>query len=107
MKRGSNIGMTRARFPARRSKTCSSLPVPGSGSPPKTSAKSLPLKRLDVVTLFPAMFEGPMSESLLGRARERRVLDVRIHNLRDWSADERHRTVDDRPYGGGPGMVIQ
>lgn len=53
------------------------------------------------------MFAGPMSESLLGRARERKVLEVRIHNLRDWSADDRHRTVDDRPYGGGPGMVIQ
>ncbi len=48
-----------------------------------------------------------MSESLLGRARERGMIDIRIHNLRDWSADERHRKVDDRPYGGGPGMVIQ
>jgi tRNA (guanine37-N1)-methyltransferase len=65
------------------------------------------LKRLDVVTLFPAMFEGPMSESLLGRARDRRVIDVRIHDLRTWSVDKRHRKVDDRPYGGGPGMVIQ
>jgi len=68
---------------------------------------SMYLKRLDIVTLFPAMFEGPMSESLLGRARERKVLQVCIHNLRDWSAEDRHRTVDDRPYGGGPGMVIQ
>ncbi len=48
-----------------------------------------------------------MSESLLGRARERGVVEVRIHNLRDWSAEDRHRTVDDRPFGGGPGMVIQ
>lgn len=53
------------------------------------------------------MFDGPMSESLLGRARDRGVLEVRIHNLRDWSADDRHRTVDDRPYGGGPGMLLQ
>jgi len=53
------------------------------------------------------MFVGPMSESLLGRACERRIIEVRIHNLRDWSADDRHRTVDDRSYGGGPGMVIQ
>ena len=53
------------------------------------------------------MFVGPMSESLLGRARKRRVVDVRIHNLRDWSEYKRHRTIDDRPYGGGPGMVIQ
>ena len=63
--------------------------------------------RLEVLTLFPAMFEGPMSESLLGRARDRGVIDVRIHNLRDWSGDVRHRKVDDRPYGGGPGMVLQ
>jgi len=48
-----------------------------------------------------------MSESLLGRARERGVIDVRIHNLRDYSTDDRHHTVDDRPYGGGAGMVIQ
>jgi len=65
------------------------------------------LKRLDVVTLFPAMFEGPMSESLLGRARQRGIIEIRIHNLRDWSADDRRHTVDDRSYGGGPGMVIQ
>jgi tRNA (guanine37-N1)-methyltransferase len=64
------------------------------------------LKRLDVLTLFPAMFEGPMSESLLGRAQKRQLIEIRIHNLRDWSTD-RHRKVDDRPYGGGPGMVIQ
>ena len=48
-----------------------------------------------------------MSASLLGRARDRGIIKVRIHNLRDWSAQDRHRTVDDRPYGGGPGMVIQ
>jgi len=65
------------------------------------------LKRLDIVTLFPAMFEGPMSESLLGRAGKRGIIDIRTHNLRDWSASDRHRTIDDRPYGGGPGMVIQ
>jgi tRNA (guanine37-N1)-methyltransferase len=63
--------------------------------------------RLDIVTLFPAMFEGPMSASLLGRARERGVIDVRIVNLRDFSADLKHHKVDDRPYGGGPGMVMQ
>lgn len=72
---------------------------------PKRAPKTL--QRVDIVTLFPAMFEGPMSESLLGRARERGLIDLRIHNLRDYSADIRHRTVDDRPYGGGPGMVIQ
>src|SRR3954452_25267339 len=99
--------MEKARFPAKRSKTYSLHPEPGSGSPPnRTSPKHEHLKRLDIVTLFPAMFEGPMSESLLGRARERGIVDVRIHNLRDWSAEDRRRTVDDRPFGGGPGMVI-
>ncbi len=53
------------------------------------------------------MFDGPMSESLLGRARKRGLVEVRVHNLRDWSGDLRHHAVDDRPYGGGPGMVIQ
>jgi len=65
------------------------------------------LKRVDFLTLFPAMLEGPMSASLIGKARERGLIDVRVHNLRDWSTDEKHRKVDDRPYGGGPGMVIQ
>jgi tRNA (guanine37-N1)-methyltransferase len=53
------------------------------------------------------MFDGPMSESLLGRARKRKVLEIQIHNLRDWTDDQRHRKIDDRSYGGGPGMVIQ
>ncbi len=52
------------------------------------------------------MFDGPMTESLLGRATARGLVDLKIHNLRDWS-DDRHKKVDDRPYGGGPGMVIQ
>lgn len=63
--------------------------------------------RLDILTLFPGMFEGPMTQSLLGRARERGLIDLRIHNLRDYSTDLRHRTVDDRTYGGGAGMVLQ
>jgi tRNA (guanine37-N1)-methyltransferase len=65
------------------------------------------LKRVDIVTLFPAMFEGPMSQSLLGRARANHLIDVRIHNLRDYSTDDKHHKVDDRPYGGGAGMVLQ
>ena len=64
-------------------------------------------QRLDIVTLFPKMFEGPMTESLLGKARDKGLVDVRIHDLRDFSADARHRTVDDRPFGGGAGMVLQ
>lgn len=63
--------------------------------------------RIDIVTLFPGMFEGPLTESLLGRARENGLIDLRIHNLRDFSTDERHHTVDARPFGGGAGMVIQ
>src|SRR5882724_11612438 len=98
--------MKRAPFRAKPSKIYSWNRAPGNGSPPNTSPKNERLKRLDIVTLFPAMFDGPMSESLLGRARKRALIEIRIHNLRDWAVD-RHRTVDDRPYGGGPGMVIQ
>ncbi len=63
--------------------------------------------RVDVLTLFPAFFEPVLSDSILGRARAAGLLDVRLHNLRDWSRDEKHRKVDDRPYGGGPGMVLK
>jgi len=62
--------------------------------------------RIDVLTLFPEMFTGPLDVSMVGRARERGLLDLRIHNLRDWTHD-RHKTVDDRPFGGGPGMVLK
>ncbi|HEX3906998.1 MAG TPA: tRNA (guanosine(37)-N1)-methyltransferase TrmD [Mycobacteriales bacterium] len=61
--------------------------------------------RIDVVTIFPDYF-GPLDVSLLGRARERGLLDVRIHDLRAWT-DDVHRTVDDAPYGGGPGMLMR
>jgi tRNA (guanine37-N1)-methyltransferase len=62
--------------------------------------------RIDVLTLFPAMFTGPLDESIIKRARESGLLDLRIHNLRDWAHD-RHKTVDDRPFGGGPGMLLK
>lgn len=62
--------------------------------------------RMDVLTLFPGMFTGPLDESIIQRARKNGLLDLRVHNLRDWTRD-RHRTVDDRPFGGGPGMVLQ
>jgi tRNA (guanine37-N1)-methyltransferase len=61
--------------------------------------------RVDVVTIFPAYF-SPLDVSLLGKARERGLLDVRVHDLRTWT-DDVHRTVDDAPYGGGPGMVMR
>ena len=62
--------------------------------------------RFDVLTLFPDMFPGYLGQSLLNLARERGLVDVRLHNIRDWTSD-RHKTVDDRPFGGGPGMVLK
>jgi len=62
--------------------------------------------KVDVLTLFPRMFSGPMDESILGRARETGRLDLKVHDLREWTHD-RHKTVDDTPYGGGPGMVLK
>jgi len=59
----------------------------------------------DVITIFPAMFDSPMSASILGSARERGLIEVRCHDLREWTHD-RHRSTDDAPYGGGPGMVM-
>ena len=62
--------------------------------------------RIDVLTIFPGIFESPMRESLLGRALDAGLLDVRIHDIRD-STTDRHRQVDDESYGGGPGMVMK
>lgn len=62
--------------------------------------------RIDVVTIFPEFF-GPLDVSLLGKARERGLVDVRVHDLRDHSLGDVHRTVDDAPFGGGPGMVMR
>lgn len=61
--------------------------------------------RIDVLTIFPEMVDGFASQSLLGRARGRGLLDLRVHDLRD-AADDVHRTVDDSPFGGGAGMVL-
>ena len=62
--------------------------------------------KIDVLTLFPAMFAGPLDESIVKRARKAGLLDLQIHNLRD-CAHDRHKTVDDRPFGGGPGMLLK
>jgi tRNA (guanine37-N1)-methyltransferase len=62
--------------------------------------------KIDVLTLFPAMFAGPLDESIIKRARLKGLLDLKIHDLRDWTHD-RHRTVDERPFGGGPGMLMK
>jgi tRNA (guanine37-N1)-methyltransferase len=61
---------------------------------------------IDVVCLFPAMLEGPLSESIPARTRERGLVEMRIHDLRRWGIG-RHRSVDDTPYGGGAGMVLR
>src|SRR6202789_1669083 len=62
--------------------------------------------KIEVLTLFPAMFAGPLDESIIKRARESGRLEFKLHNLRDWTHD-RHKTVDDRPFGGGPGMLLK
>ncbi len=62
--------------------------------------------RIDIITLFPSMFRGPFDESIIKRARKKGILEINLHNLRDFTGD-RHRTVDDVPYGGGAGMVMK
>lgn len=62
--------------------------------------------RIDVLTLFPRMFEGPLTESILGKAIDRGVLDVHVRNFRDFSTNK-HQQVDDYPYGGGAGMLLK
>jgi tRNA (guanine37-N1)-methyltransferase len=62
--------------------------------------------RIDVLTIFPGIFEGPLRESLLGKAVASGLVDVRVHDIRDHAPD-RHRQVDDEPFGGGPGMVMK
>ncbi len=62
--------------------------------------------RIDILTLFPEMFEGPLSESILKQAREKGLLDIRLTNIRDYARDK-HRTADDYQYGGGSGMVMK
>ena len=62
--------------------------------------------KIDVLTLFPGMFAGPLDESIVKRARDKGHLQLAIHNLRDYTHD-RHKTVDDNPFGGGPGMLLK
>lgn len=61
--------------------------------------------QIEILTLFPEMFAGPFSESMLGRARENGLLSIRLHNIRDW-ADNKHSKADDYPFGGGAGLVM-
>lgn len=62
--------------------------------------------RFDIFTLFPGMFAGPLSESIIRRAAVRGLIDIAVHDIRDWTTDK-HRTADDTPYGGGAGMVMK
>jgi len=62
--------------------------------------------RIDVLTLFPAMLDGVLAESIIGRAREAKLIEVNVRNLRDWSTGK-HKEADDRPFGGGAGMVLK
>jgi tRNA (guanine37-N1)-methyltransferase len=61
--------------------------------------------KIDILTLFPEMFKGPFEESIVKRAQEKELVEINIHNLRDWATDK-HKTLDDKPYGGGGGMVL-
>ncbi len=62
--------------------------------------------RFDIITLFPKMFDGPFAESIISRAQKNGLIKINIHQLRDFATDK-HKTCDDTPYGGGPGMVIK
>lgn len=62
--------------------------------------------KFDILTLFPGMFSGPFDESIIRRAREKQLIDISLHNIRDYATD-RHQTADDAPYGGGAGMVMK
>src|ERR1700692_4244020 len=62
--------------------------------------------KIDILTLFPEVCRAPLSESMMKRAQENGALDLRIHNLRDWTTDK-HHVVDDAPFGGGQGMVMK
>src|SRR5262245_7301264 len=62
--------------------------------------------RIDVLTLVPGIFDGYLGQSLLKKAIDAKLVDVQLHDIRRWSRDKHHK-VDDRPFGGGPGMILQ
>lgn len=62
--------------------------------------------RFDILTLFPGMFSGPFDESIIKRGRDKQLIDIALHNIRDYATD-RHQVTDDAPYGGGAGMVMK
>jgi len=61
--------------------------------------------KIDIISLFPEMFNGPFSQSIIKRAQDKKIVEIKIHDLRIWTKDKR-RTADDRPFGGGPGMIM-
>ena len=63
--------------------------------------------RIDIATLFPEMCEAVLGASIIGRARKKNLVEIYCHNIRDYSPDPKHHRVDDTPYGGGKGMVMQ
>ncbi len=62
--------------------------------------------QLDIITIFPEMFKGPFNQSIIKRAQEKKLAKINIHDLRQW-AEDKHKTVDDKPFGGGPGMIMK
>ena len=73
---------------------------------PKSKSDVLPPKVFDILTLFPGMFKGPFDDSIIKRAQQDHLIEINIHNLRDW-AEGKHAVTDDEPYGGGVGMVMK
>ena len=73
---------------------------------PAIPKRYVQIVKIDIVTIFPRMVQAPLAEGIVGRAIERGAIDVRVHDLRDHTTD-RHRVVDDVPFGGGPGMVLK
>ena len=62
--------------------------------------------KIDILTIFPEMFKGPFDQSIIKKAQKKKLVEIKIHDLRDWTNDT-HRTVDSKPFGGGPGMVMK
>lgn len=62
--------------------------------------------RFEIITIFPQIFDSFLKTSIIKRARDKKLINIRIHDLRKWSADK-HKTIDDKPYGGGPGMIFK
>ena len=72
----------------------------------KTATKGVSNLKVNILSLFPKIFETYLSESLIAKAQKKNIVKIKVHNIRDWTNDP-HRTADDRPYGGGPGMVMK